>query len=553
MSEIKNGFKPNRLTLITLLCSSMIVLMGAAAVAPALKPMSEAFPDASMVTISLLVTLPALAVAITGMGIGYLADRFGKMKVFVASLVIFTVAGLSGFFLNTLETILAGRFILGIGIAGISTATTALTAEYYSGAERVKVISYQSAAMGIGVLFLETSGGSLADMGWQEPFLIYLIGVPILLLALFSVREPSKVYRGESVMPPVEIPNKRRKVALCYVMIFLALFLMFILPTNLPYHMTDLGYNLTVCGLMLGVLGVTQAAFSLLYARSSNKLNDKNAYLVALTLIGLAYCLLNFSSILAIFVAMVLVGTGMGLITMTVIGSLSHYSQAGGSGKVMGGYSVAMNLGTFSSSIAIAPVIVAAGTYFLTFIYIGILVLAICAVFAVAAMVYGRKAKEDRKRAMGQREPSRFESLYDSILIATDGSETGNLAARKGLDIARINISKVTALFVFDTEYYVSATGNVPSAEDIKGLSNKVSKDAMDYVLKEAAERGIEVVSKIAVGHPAEAIVEESAEHSLVICGSVGRTSVSRVLLGSVAEKVARMAACPVLICRKMQ
>ncbi|MDD2936492.1 MAG: universal stress protein, partial [Candidatus Methanomethylophilaceae archaeon] len=233
--------------------------------------------------------------------------------------------------------------------------------------------------------------------------------------------------------------------------------------------------------------------------------------------------------------------------------SLSHYSQAGGSGKVMGGYSVAMNLGTFSSSIAIAPVIVAAGTYFLTFIYIGILVLAICAVFAVAAMVYGRKAKEDRKRAMGQREPSRFESLYDSILIATDGSETGNLAVRKGLDIARINISKVTALFVFDTEYYVSATGNVPSAEDIKGLSNKVSKDAMDYVLKEAAERGIEVVLKIAVGHPAEAIVEESAEHSLVICGSVGRTSVSRVLLGSVAEKVARMAACPVLICRKMQ
>ncbi len=553
MSEIKNGFKPNRLTLITLLCSSMIVLMGAAAVAPALKPMSEAFPDASMVTISLLVTLPALAVAITGMGIGYLADRFGKMKVFVASLVVFTVAGLSGFFLNTLETILAGRFILGIGIAGISTATTALTAEYYSGAERVKVISYQSAAMGIGVLFLETSGGSLADMGWQEPFLIYLIGVPILLLALFSVREPSKAYRGESVMPPVEIPNRRRKVALCYVMIFVALFLMFILPTNLPYHMTDLGYNLTVCGLMLGVLGVTQAAFSLLYARSSNKLNDKNAYLVALTLIGLAYCLLNFSSILAIFVAMVLVGTGMGLITMTVIGSLSHYSQAGGSGKVMGGYSVAMNLGTFSSSIAIAPVIVAAGTYFLTFIYIGILVLAICAVFAVAAMVYGRKAKEDRKRAMGQREPSRFESLYDSILIATDGSETGNLAVRKGLDIARINISKVTALFVFDTEYYVSATGNVPSAEDINSLSNKVSKDAMDYVLKEAAERGIEVVLKIAVGHPAEAIVEESAEHSLVICGSVGRTSVSRVLLGSVAEKVARMAACPVLICRKMQ
>ena len=553
MSERKKGFKPNKLTLITLLCSSMIILMGAAAVAPALKPMSEAFPEASTVVISLLVTLPALAVAITGMGVGYLADRFGKVKVFIVSIVIFTVAGLSGFFLNTLETILIGRFILGIGIAGISTATTALTAEYYSGAERAKVISYQSAAMGVGVLFLETMGGSLADMGWQEPFLIYLIGLPILLFALFSIREPAKVEQMDSMMPAMVIPNKRSKVALCYAMIFMAMFLMFILPTNLPYHMTDLGYNLTICGLMLGVLGVTQAAFSLLYARSSNKFKDKNAYVVALLCIGLAYCGLNLSSILAIISAMILVGIGMGLITMTVIGSLSYYSQAGGSGKIMGGYSVAMNIGTFSSSIIIAPVIVAAGTYFRTFIYIGIFVLGICAVFAAVTMISRQRSKEEKKRTAEQREPSRFASLYDSILIATDGSETSNLAVRKGLDIARINVSKVTAIFVFDTEYYASATGNVPSSEDIKSLSNKVSKDAIDYVLREATERDIEVVPKIVVGHPAEAIVDESVNHSLVVCGSVGRTSVSRVLLGSVAERVARMAACPVLICRKTQ
>lgn len=75
----------------------------------------------------------------------------------------------------------------------------------------------------------------------------------------------------------------------------------------------------------------------------------------------------------------------------------------------------------------------------------------------------------------------------------------------------------------------------------------------MDYVLREAAARGIEVNPKVIIGHPAETIIEESAKHSLVVCGSVGRTNVSRILLGSVAEKVARMAACPVLICRKMQ
>lgn len=550
MSNKKEGFRPNKLTLITLLCSSMIILMGAAAVAPALKPISDAFPEASMVAVSLVVTLPALAVAITGMGIGYLADRFGKFKVFVISVTIFTVAGLSGFFLNTLESVLIGRFILGIGIAGISTTTTALTAEYYSGAERAKVISYQSAAMGIGVLFLETIGGSLADIGWQEPFLIYLIGLPILLFALLSMREPVKEDHGDAILSKPEIPNKRMKVALCYVMIFMAMFLMFILPTNLPYHMTDLGYNLTICGLMLGILGLTQAVFSLTYARTSNKLNDKKAYAVALSLIGLAYVALYSSAIVAIIFSMILVGIGMGLITMTVIGSLSYYSQAGGSGKIMGGYSVAMNLGTFSSSIIIAPILVAAGTYFDTFLYIGLFVLAVCAAVAIYATYNARKAKIRRRHIADAKRSSDFKSLYDSILIATDGSEISKLAVRNGLDIARNNSSKVTALYVFDAEYYASTTGSPPTAETVKNISNNVSKDALDYVIRMAEERGMEVELKVVVGHPAESIIDESAEHSLLVCGSMGRTSVPRALLGSVAERVTRMAYCPVLICR---
>jgi len=543
----------NKLTLVTLLLSSMIILMGAAAVAPALKPLSIAFPESSAVAISLVVTLPALAVAITGLGVGYLADRYGKARVFIISLIVFTLAGMSGYFLNTLESVLAGRFILGIGIAGISTATTALTAEYYKGAARARVISYQSAAMGIGVFFLETLGGSLADIGWQEPFLIYLIGLPVLLLALISVREPARAESEESSLPEPGIENKGLKVGLCYSMIFVAMFLMFILPTNMPYHISDMGYSLFICGLLLGILGVSQTAFSLLYSRTSNKLGDRNAYATALLLIGTAYCLLIISSIVAVIFAMVLVGAGMGLITMTVIGSLSYYSQAGGSGKIMGGYSVAMNLGSFSSSIIITPVVAAVGSYHNTFLYVGIFALGLCAVFAASAIIERRNIIRKRKDIVTRKATGDHVSLYDSILIATDGSETSNLAVRNGLDMAKNNVSKVTALYVFDAEYYAAVTGSAPSAESVTNLGNTVSGDAMEYVIREAAARGVDVELKVTVGHPAEMIIDESANHSLVVCGSVGRTNVSRILLGSVAEKVARMAVCPVLICRKME
>ncbi|MCK9323616.1 MAG: MFS transporter [Candidatus Methanomethylophilaceae archaeon] len=550
MHKNEGVFKPNKLTMITLLFSSMIILMGAAAVAPALKPISEAFPNESVFVISLLVTLPALAVAITGMSVGVLADRFGKARVFIISLIIFSGAGLSGYFFKSFEAILIGRFILGIGIAGIATATTALTADYYTGADRGKIISYQSAAMGIGVLFLETVGGSLADIGWQEPFLVYLIGVPILMMALFSVREPVREVKSNESAPAVKIIHKGRKVVLCYMMIFFGMFFMFIIPTNFPYYVTDMGYNLFICGLMLGILGVSQAVFSLIYARTTNKLTDKNAYAVAFLMIGLAFCLLTMMNMATTAVVMILVGVGMGLITMTVIGSLSIYSHAGGSGKIMGGYSVAMNIGVFCSSLIITPIIAELGSYTVTFSYVGIFALMICAVITVAVLVTRPRAKTERK-VIAVESTTEFVSLYDKILIATDGSEVSKFAVTKGLDIARNNVSKVTALYVFDPEYYVNSTGSVLSADEVRSLSMSISKKAFDYVIEEANMRNVEIEVKVDIGHPADAIVSESVNYDLVVCGSTGRTGVSKVLLGSVAQKVAGMAVCPVLICRK--
>ncbi|MDD4185377.1 MAG: hypothetical protein PHX75_01880 [Candidatus Methanomethylophilaceae archaeon] len=60
-----------------------------------------------------------------------------------------------------------------------------------------------------------------------------------------------------------------------------------------------------------------------------------------------------------------------------------------------------------------------------------------------------------------------------------------------------------------------------------------VSESAIDYVLQEAAARCMEVKPRIVVGHPAEAMLRRSANHSLVICGSVGRTNISKTLLAA--------------------
>ncbi|WP_416840616.1 universal stress protein [Haloferax sp. DFSO52] len=59
---------------------------------------------------------------------------------------------------------------------------------------------------------------------------------------------------------------------------------------------------------------------------------------------------------------------------------------------------------------------------------------------------------------------------------------------------------------------------------------------------------------KIAVGNPAKVIIdlltEDGADYDHVVMGSHGRTGVSRILLGSVAEEVVRRAPIPVTIVR---
>ena len=78
-------------------------------------------------------------------------------------------------------------------------------------------------------------------------------------------------------------------------------------------------------------------------------------------------------------------------------------------------------------------------------------------------------------------------------------------------------------------------------------------RDAVARAREMGAAAGIEVVTKILQGHPADKIAEESAGHDLCVCGSLGRTNAKRAVIGSVAEKVVRLAYCPVLVCRKNQ
>ena len=388
--QVTKQFKPTKLTLLTIMLCSMLMLMGGAAVAPALPLIEQVFPGQDTL-VSMIITIPSLAVALVGFAMGALADRLGKVKVLATSLVVFTAAGAVGFLMEggsdtQLYILLAFRFVVGIGIAGISSAVTALIAEYYTGMDRIKALSYQSAAMGVGVLILEYTGGLLAEFSWREPFLVYLIGVPILLMVLLTMKEPRRDVHdpAEKIVP--ERKANKRLLMICYVTIFVAMTMAFLLPTKMPtYLQTELAVSTSVTGLFLGVHGVTNACFSLMYRRFVQRLAPFRIIAIGFLLLAVALLTLEVSeSIASSVVMMIVAGAGLGMVCPAVSNTLAGETTASTSGKIMGGYSTCLNLGQFSISLISVPLFAAVGSsYPMMFGVMAAVAIVACVAFVV--------------------------------------------------------------------------------------------------------------------------------------------------------------------------
>ncbi len=135
------------------------------------------------------------------------------------------------------------------------------------------------------------------------------------------------------------------------------------------------------------------------------------------------------------------------------------------------------------------------------------------------------------------------------ILIATDGSDYTKEAVSRGLDLARVLGADVTALYVVDQTQFVSFPMD-SSIVSVYSLLEKEGKKAVDDVVAEGEKAGVKVTPMVAEGSPTRKIVEVAADFDLVVMGTLGRSALSKLFMGSVAERVTRYAPCPVLVVR---
>jgi MFS family permease len=343
----------------TLLLSSSLTVMAGATIAPSLPAMRDYFaeiPNADY-WVRLVLTIPALFIAICAPFVGTMIDRFGRKPLLASSVLLYGIAGTSGAVLNDIGMILVGRVLLGLSVAGIMTTATALIADYYIGATRAQFLGFQAGFMGLGGVLFLSLGGFLADVNWRMPFLIYLLALLILPLVMLVLPEPNRTEVTQNLGGDATEVFPWQIAGLTYLAALLSQIVFYLIPVQLPFYLKQL-VNATASqsGLAIALATLLSAASAISYKQIKARLSFIGIYAIAFLSIAVGYFVISVSpTYTMVLIGLAIAGAGLGLLMPNMNVCLTSVTPVSLRGRVLGGLTTAFFLGQFVSPILSQP------------------------------------------------------------------------------------------------------------------------------------------------------------------------------------------------------
>ncbi|MEA5583134.1 MFS transporter [Nodularia harveyana UHCC-0300] len=361
---------------LTLLLTSTLTIMAGATIAPSLPAMQNHFADVENAEfwVRLLLTTPALLIALGAPLVGQLVDTLGRKPLLIASALLYGVAGSSGFFLDSLLQMLIGRAFLGLAVAGIMVSATTLIADYYQGDRRSSFMGLQAAFMSLGGVVFLSVGGFIADINWRFPFLIYLFSWLLLPGIIWVLYEPvSAPTQNPSITSPSDVDQTEVKtpfklLGLIYGSALILQIVFYMIPVQLPFYLGQLsGASASQSGLAIALVTLFAAIASMNYGKIKQKFSYIQVLAISFVLIGLGYIGVGLvGSYNLVLLVLIPAGFGLGMLTPNLNVWTTITVSTALRGRALGGLTTCLFLGQFLSPIVTQPLnqaIKLAGTY----------------------------------------------------------------------------------------------------------------------------------------------------------------------------------------------
>jgi len=342
--------------------------MANATISPALPGLERLFaddPNAAML-VRLLVPAPSISVAIFAPFAGLVADRYGRRRMLLTGVVLFVIAGCAGLFLPDLPTIFASRLVLGLAVALIMTAQTALIGDYFTGDDRSALSGLQISARNFGGLLFISLTGWFAAISPRLPFVIYGVAAVFLPLMWKVIVEPQRTSPVPGAWQEDSVPERSSWVLIFTFLVLLQAatnMIFFIMPTQLSFFFEAAGYSSPgMTGAALGILMLSGGTFALLYGRVQRAIGYVGVFALGYGAMALGFVLLALAATpLAWFVGAAAVGAGYALVSpsfVTLALELAPLPRRGMAGGIL---TASVFIGQFCSPLLSTPLIATYG------------------------------------------------------------------------------------------------------------------------------------------------------------------------------------------------
>lgn len=144
-----------------------------------------------------------------------------------------------------------------------------------------------------------------------------------------------------------------------------------------------------------------------------------------------------------------------------------------------------------------------------------------------------------------------------TYLVPVDFSKTSEVALDHAIKLAREDKSNLVLVHVIPTSAMMMAGPDVATAQMLADIDKNQLEDAQRQMDKLVRKKKLKTGSFKSVivkrGDPAQVVANQAKKNraAMIVMGSHGRTGLTRLVLGSVAERTLRYARCPILIVKK--
>ena len=275
---------------VVLLAATTLPIMGVISLVPVIPLLLQRFSTVPGATylVPLALVAPGLCIALLSPFMGMVADRIGRRSLLLTALAFYAAFGMVPLFLDHLGAIIISRFGLGVTEAVIMTVTTTLTGDYFSAEDRQKWIGAQTAIGSLTATALFLTGGMLGSLGWQGPFYLYALAIPVLFAAIAFLWEPEASHHQlKRKGRPTSTFPWRAMVGICLTAAFCSV-AFYAAPLQLGVRLGEVGVvGAAAIGVTAGVASLGVPVGALLFRRTKSDVATLLAGVLLLIGVGL--------------------------------------------------------------------------------------------------------------------------------------------------------------------------------------------------------------------------------------------------------------------------